>query len=98
MSRGKQALEQIQSKAGKDRVEILAGDLTDLSLGQKAVDLAIERFGRLDGLVVNHGAVEPVQKVVDANLNEWREAFDLNVFSAIAMVGLYLRSCGRASL
>jgi len=37
--------------------------------------------------VVNHGAVEPVQKVVDADLNEWKEAFDLNVFSAIAMVG-----------
>jgi len=69
-------------------VEILAGDLTDLSLGQKAVDLAIQRFGRLDGLVVNHGAVEPVQKIVDADLNEWKEAFDLNVFSAIAMVEL----------
>ena len=86
VSRSQSELEKIQSQAGRERVEVLAGDLSELSLGKQAVDLAVTSFGRLDGIVVNHGAVEPVEKVVDANLGEWKHAFDLNVFSAIAMV------------
>ena len=86
VSRSQSELEKIRSQAGRDRVEVLAGDLSDLSLGKQAVDLAVSSFGRLDGIVVNHGAVEPVEKVVDANFDEWKHAFDLNVFSAIAMV------------
>jgi NAD(P)-dependent dehydrogenase (short-subunit alcohol dehydrogenase family) len=86
LSRGRAVLEDIQSKAGGGRVEVLAGDLADLTLGQKAVDLAISKFGRVDGIILNHGAVEPVAKIVNADMEEWRSAFDLNVFSCVAAV------------
>lgn len=69
-----------------DRVEIVAGDASDLSLGQKAVDAALSRWNRLDGLVVNHGQVEPVERLADADINAWKEAFDVNVFSAISLI------------
>jgi NAD(P)-dependent dehydrogenase (short-subunit alcohol dehydrogenase family) len=67
-------------------VEYLAGDLADFSLGKKAVDLAVSKFGHLDGLIVNHGVLNPVKRISETDAKEWSEAFDINVFSAIAIV------------
>ena len=65
---------------------VLAGDMADASLPQKAVDLANERWGRIDSLIVNHGTLDPVKKVADSSPEEWRKGFDVNVFSAVGMV------------
>jgi NAD(P)-dependent dehydrogenase (short-subunit alcohol dehydrogenase family) len=65
---------------------VLAGDLSDFSLASKAVARANERWGRLDGLIVNHGSLEPVAKIADVGVEEWRKGFDGNVFSALALV------------
>ena len=85
VARSREALEKLQNKYD-GRVEVLAGDLGDLSLGQRVVDLALKKWGRLDGLVVNHGKLEPVERIADAHIDEWQRSFDVNVFSAIAMV------------
>lgn len=85
LARSADNLKKIQDDAA-DRVEIIAGDAADLSLGQKAVDVALQRWGRLDGLVVNHGQVEPVQRIVDASVDDWKTAFDVNVFSAVSTI------------
>lgn len=87
VSRSKEPLEKLQIQY-KDQVEVLAGDLADLSLGQKAVDAALSRWGSVDGLIVNHGRLEPVERIADANLEEWRAGFDINYFSAVAIVSL----------
>lgn len=42
-------------------------------------------FGKVDGLVVNHGLLVP-KKFVDTTLEEWKKVYDTNVFSGIAMV------------
>jgi len=60
--------------------------MADASLPQKAVDLANERWGRIDSLIVNHGTLDPVKKVADSSAEEWRKGFDVNVFSAVGMV------------
>ena len=88
VSRDQAALEKIQSKH-PDQVQIVAGDLTDLSLAQKAVETAQSAFGRLDGLIVNHGTLGEVNKIVDCDTVGWRNTFDINVFSAIACVRLW---------
>jgi NAD(P)-dependent dehydrogenase (short-subunit alcohol dehydrogenase family) len=75
---------------GSDKVEVLAGDVSDFSLAKKAVELAIGRWGRLDALVVNHGGLDPVKKVADSTPEEWRSAFDVNVFSAVGLVSYFL--------
>lgn len=56
------------------------------SIPKRAVELAQERWGRLDAVIVNHGTLDPVKKVADAGLDEWRKGFDINVFSAIGLV------------
>jgi NAD(P)-dependent dehydrogenase (short-subunit alcohol dehydrogenase family) len=71
---------------GSERVEVLAGDMSDFSLAKKAVELAHARWGRLDALVVNHGGLDPVKKVADSSAEEWRAAFDGNVFGVVGLV------------
>jgi NAD(P)-dependent dehydrogenase (short-subunit alcohol dehydrogenase family) len=81
------ALDQLHFQYGSSRVEVLAGDLAaDEALAARAVHLAVERWGRLDALVVNHGSLEPVKKVADASVAEWRAAFEGGVFSVVGLV------------
>ncbi|KAK5020624.1 hypothetical protein LTR16_001052 [Cryomyces antarcticus] len=68
------------------QVEVLAGDLADASLGPKAVQMASSKWGKLDGLIVNHGVLAPVKRISQAEVEEWRQAFDINVFSAVSLV------------
>lgn len=60
--------------------------MADFSLGKKAVDLALREFGQLDGLIVNHGVLPPITRVADSKLDEWKYCFDINFFSAVAIV------------
>jgi NADP-dependent 3-hydroxy acid dehydrogenase YdfG len=86
ISRTHSALDELHYQYGSERVEVLAGDMADPSLASKAVNLALERWGRLDGLVINHGSLEPVKKIADGSVEEWKRAFEGNVFSAVGLV------------
>lgn len=68
-----------------NQVAFLAGDLSDFTLSKKAVDLAISTWKRLDGVIVNHGVLDPVKKLADSTAEEWRSAFDKTFFSAVAL-------------
>ncbi|KAJ6011610.1 short-chain dehydrogenase [Penicillium sp. IBT 35674x] len=69
-----------------EQVEVLNGDLADLSLGQKAVDLALKSFGRLNGLILNHGVLGQVSKIAEADPEQWKQGFDVNFFSLVAFI------------
>lgn len=69
--------------------------MSNLSLAQKAVDLTMQEFGRMDGIVINHGVLTPVNPVADCNIEAWKHNFDVNFFSAVAFVSVhttYLRA------
>jgi NADP-dependent 3-hydroxy acid dehydrogenase YdfG len=85
VARSEAALEEIRAK-DPDQVAILVGDLGDLSLGAKVVDLAVKTFNRLDGLIINHGVLDPVARISESSAKDWSTAFHINVFSAVAMV------------
>lgn len=68
------------------QVEVLSGDVTDYTLAEEAVELGKTAFGRIDGLVVNHGVLEPVTKAAEASAEDWKKGFDINVFSAVEWV------------
>jgi hypothetical protein len=57
-----------------------------LQVGPKVVSAALNAFTHIDGLIINHGTLSPVTRVADANPEEWRTAFDVNFFSAVAFV------------
>ena len=81
-----------------NQVRTLAGDVNDLSLATKAVNIATTDFGGLDGIVINHGAIFGVNKVADCDIDEWREMFEINFFSAVAFVSLDMGRYWPASL
>jgi NAD(P)-dependent dehydrogenase (short-subunit alcohol dehydrogenase family) len=45
----------------------------------------VKAFGHLDGIIINHGALLPLERIADANIEEWKRVYDINVFSAIAL-------------
>lgn len=54
------------------------------------MEKAVAVFGRVDSLIVNHAVLDPVSKVADADIEEWRRSFDINFFGAVALVGFLL--------
>ena len=48
--------------------------------------MAIKTFGQIDGVVVNHGVLTPIQRIADSNINDWKTVYDANFFSALALV------------
>jgi NADP-dependent 3-hydroxy acid dehydrogenase YdfG len=77
---------QIFQKQDPESIEVVRADMSEHGVGKKVIDQALQRFGRLDGLVVNHGVLDPVKKVGDSKVDEWRNAFEVNFFSAIDLV------------
>ena len=85
VARDKVALQKLQDKF-PTQVRILAGDLVDFSFAERAVNLAIDEFGRLDGLILNHGSLKPVVSIEKSDPVEWQRLFDVNFFSVVAFV------------
>lgn len=85
LGRNEEALRELEARA-PSRVKPLAGDFSDLSLGQAAVDLALSAFGRIDGLIINHGTLGELNRIVDCDLVNFRKTFDINFISAVALV------------
>jgi len=74
------------SESGKDRCHAVACDLTGTETAQALVAAAVQRFGRLDILVVNHG-VWPEQDIgIDAMSDaQWRNTLAINLDSVFAI-------------
>ncbi|KAH6665137.1 hypothetical protein B0J14DRAFT_569248 [Halenospora varia] len=68
------------------QVEYLAADLADFSVGGNAIDLCMKTFSRVDGLIINHGTLDPVKRISESTPEEWRSSFDVNFFSAVSFV------------
>ncbi|KAI9201819.1 short-chain dehydrogenase [Polychytrium aggregatum] len=63
----------------------VAGDCTDSGLHQQLVQTALDRWARLDGLVLNAGILEPIQRIAEADLSQWRRLMDINFFSVVEL-------------
>ncbi|WP_067486618.1 SDR family NAD(P)-dependent oxidoreductase [Actinomadura hibisca] len=67
----------------KDGFSAVAADLTDPAAAQRAVDTALDRHGRLDGLVNNAGGLTSRIGFLDVTDEQWRATFDLNLHAAV---------------
>ncbi|WEW59471.1 short chain dehydrogenase [Emydomyces testavorans] len=85
IARSEEPLQRLKEQYGR-QVEILNGDATDPEMADKAVKAALTAYGRIDGLIVNHGILGPVTKLVTSDMEAWRKAFDINFFSAVEFV------------
>jgi len=60
----------------------VAGDLTEAGAPDRLVAAAVERFGRLDGLVNNLGGTE-IRKLPELSDEDWQRSFELNLMTAV---------------
>lgn len=84
VARREERLAEAVAALGPDRAAPLVADLAEPDAAQRAVALAIERFGRLDGAFVSVGG-PPRGGVLDNSDEQWRDAFD-SVFLAALRV------------
>ena len=72
VARSEGPLHALEKEYPDDQVEILTGDLSDLSLGEKAVQQATKRWKTLDGIIINHGVLDPVKRIADTAVSDWQ--------------------------
>jgi NAD(P)-dependent dehydrogenase (short-subunit alcohol dehydrogenase family) len=76
-------------KGHPDRVAIAALDVTDAAMRVQAIDLALQRFGRLD-VLVNNAAITATGSVEDTPESAWRSIFETNFFGPLELSRLAL--------
>jgi NAD(P)-dependent dehydrogenase (short-subunit alcohol dehydrogenase family) len=82
--RRRERLDELIAKSGADRVAAVQGDVRDPETGAAWVRLAIERFGRLDGLV-NAAGVIGNKGLLDTEPAEWDRVMDINLRALFLM-------------
>ncbi|PNY29478.1 oxidoreductase [Tolypocladium capitatum] len=66
------------------QIEYLAGDMTSPDMPRRLTDLAVKSFGRVDGIVINHGLLDP-QTIDGSAIEGWKHLYNVNVFSCLAV-------------
>ena len=64
-------------------VETALADVVDPGQVGAVVDLAVERFGRLDVLISNAGVLSPSGRIHNLATEDWERAFRVNVLGAV---------------
>jgi 3-oxoacyl-[acyl-carrier protein] reductase len=84
--RAKDEAEQIAQACGHDLCHAVQADLSGTAAAESLVRTAVERFGGLDSLVVNHGVWPPEDASIDAMSDEqWHNTVGINLDSAFAL-------------
>jgi 3-oxoacyl-[acyl-carrier protein] reductase len=84
----KAAVEVVRGCGGSERCVALRAELASVEQGRELVRRAVEVWGRLDGLVVNHGIWPPEDVGVDTMTEErWARTVGVNLDSVFGLVG-----------
>ncbi len=74
-------------QGGADRCVAVQADLSGTASGEALIRAAVERFGRVDILVANHGVWPPEDVPIDRMSDEqWRSTLAINLDSVFSLV------------
>lgn len=82
-------------------IEIVPGSVTDAMRSDQAVDVAMQRWGRLDGLVASAGVSPFFKAAEDIGIEEWRELIETNLtgtFVSATAAGRAMLAAGSGSI
>jgi len=85
--RAKTEAERLVQECGADRCHAVQADLTGTAGVEALVRAAVERFGALDGLVVNHGIWPADDTAIDQMSDQqWHTTVAINLDSTFALI------------
>jgi NAD(P)-dependent dehydrogenase (short-subunit alcohol dehydrogenase family) len=82
LDRDEAACKTAQQECSAAKVRFVTGDVGTPEGASRAIDTAVEVFGRLD-LLCNNAAVHPLETIEEHDLDTWRETFRVNVDGAL---------------
>jgi NAD(P)-dependent dehydrogenase (short-subunit alcohol dehydrogenase family) len=98
-------LEAVKDQMAKDwpktRVLTCPTDIGDKAQTQRLVDATLEEFGRLDVLVNSAVLTAPLTMFEEADLDEWRHAYDVTVFGTLQLTQqaiVPMKAAGKGSI
>jgi 3-oxoacyl-[acyl-carrier protein] reductase len=85
--RAADAANRLVAELGSDNCIAVQADLDSAASAQKLIQTAVNRFGRLDALVANHGIWPPSDIPIDTMPDEhWRRSLSINLDSVFGLV------------
>jgi 3-oxoacyl-[acyl-carrier protein] reductase len=83
ISRNEERLNEIKNELNKgENLEILVGDVSDVELPNKALNLVLKKWGKVDILINNAGG-PPADSFLNHNEKAWESALQTNLMSVI---------------
>jgi len=83
----KATAEKLVQECGAERCAAVSSDLNGFDAARELVTVTVQRFGRLDVLVANHGIWPPVEAPVDQMTDaQWRTTVAVNLDSVFSLV------------
>jgi NAD(P)-dependent dehydrogenase (short-subunit alcohol dehydrogenase family) len=78
LARSGAEIEALAAEIGPDALALRC-DVADWDAVQAAVGAVLARFGRLDVLINNAGAIEPIARLAEADVAAWGRGIDINL-------------------
>ncbi|KAJ3415622.1 hypothetical protein HDV05_004498 [Chytridiales sp. JEL 0842] len=77
------AIQHLQSKYPTFKYH--SGDITDPQTADAVLNLALSSFNRLDSVVFNAGVLDPIQRLSNVDISDFKRLMDINVTSIIML-------------
>ncbi len=85
--RAREAAERVVKECGAERCVAVAAELSSPDHAERLVNATIEKFGRVDSLVVNHGIWPPNDAPIDQMTEgQWRTTIAINLDSVFGLI------------
>ena len=78
-----QVLSAVAGLPAGSRVASTIADVSDYSQVEAVVRLAVERYGRLDGMIGNAGVLSPNGRIHNLETEDWERVFRVNLLGAV---------------
>lgn len=78
---GRETVDQINENLGEDRALFIKADVSEVDDVKMVVDVAMERYGRVD-VLVNNAAIQPIGTIFDTDIDTWDRVMKVNLRSA----------------
>lgn len=94
VSRGETGLKELRQKY-PDRFVYITGDVANEATSKAVINLALDSYGHIHGIVLNAGVLEPVAPIAEADIEKWKRLYEINLFAPLCLVSKaipYLRT------